>query len=206
MRFLATMLFSAALALPALAQPGRGGPGGRPGEGPNPQAEIEKLKQLVRELEGQLQKGKDEPKKPEPKKEDVRKPEPKKDEPKKEEFKKPEPRKEGGEFVPPGLRGRDGEGGFGGRGGEGPGGFRPMGGPMGGMMMGGPGMNFPGLNNLTPEEQATFRKLVAKMNAPKPEPKPEGKKPEGKPGSNVEERLERLEKMVQELVRSQRGR
>jgi hypothetical protein len=60
------------------------------------------------------------------------------------------------------------------------------------------------------------------MNAPQSQPegrqpdrKPEGKQPEGKqpegmpgskPGSNIEERLERLEKMVQELVRSQRGR
>ncbi len=193
MRFLATMLFSAALALPAMAQPDRG----RPGEGPNPQAEIEKLKQLVRELEAKLQKGKA----PDAKKEEPRKPEPKK-----EEFKKPEPRKEGG--PPMGFqRGRGGEGGP-------MGGFR---GPMGGPPMMGGGMNFPGMNNLTPEEQATFRKLVAKMSAPprspeskQPERKPEGKPSEGKPGSksspSLEERLDRLEKMVQELVRSQRSR
>jgi len=202
MRFLATMIFTAALALPAMAQPGRGGPGGRPGEGQNHQAEIDKLKQLVRELEAKLEKGKaPEGKKPEMKKEEFKKPEPKK-----EEFKKPEPREEGG--PPMGFKG--------GRGGEGGpmGGFRPMGGPP--MMMGG-GMNFPGMNNLTPEEQATFRKLVAKMSAPprspeskQPERKPEGKPSEGKPGikssPSLEERLDRLEKMVQELVRNQRGR
>ncbi len=204
MRFLATMIFTAALALPALAQPGRGGPGGRPGEGQNSQAEVEKLKQTVKELEAKLKAAKEGKKEKDEEKDEKKdkKEESKKPEPKKEEAKKPEPQR--GEQRGEGFRGPP-MGGFQGRGGPG--------GPMGG------GMNFPGMNNLTPDEQATFRKLMAKMTGQsqtedrKPEPKQPDRKPEGSAAKNpapkqpnLEERMERLEKMMQELMRSQRSR
>jgi hypothetical protein len=228
------MILTAALAIPAMAQPGgRGGFGGQPGGGasgppgrPNPeqQAEIDQLKKAVKELEAKLNKQKE----PERKAPEARKPET-----------RPEPRGDRGGERGPGFRGPGGppQGGFRGpamgnpmsRGPGGPG-FR---GPMGGSTSNTPTFNFPGMNNLTPEEQATFRKLVGKMSGqpqsqqqsrrpegPRPSEggrKPEApKQPEGgrKPDApkqptkqpNLEERLDRLEKMVQELARTRGGR
>jgi hypothetical protein len=70
----------------------------------------------------------------------------------------------------------------------------------------GPDAKVPGFEKLTPEEQAMYRQLVAKMSgrgqseARRPgAPKPSGDQP------SVEERLDRLEKLVQELVRSRGG-
>ena len=106
-----------------------------------------------------------------------------------------------------------GQGGLGGPGGGGSGGFGPMGrgtpgGPSGSGAgnPGGPGFNFNfPLDRLTPDEQATFRKLLGKMTA-----QPEGGTSSGgRPAPkqpNLEERLDRLEKMVQELSRTRSGR
>lgn len=217
MRFLASTILAAALALPAMAQPGRGGPDReRPGQ--DPKAEIERLRERLKDLEALQKQAGDADKKKDEKKKDEKK----YDEKKKDEAKKPDPKQE--EQRGPGARGPQGPpmGGFG------PGGFGP-GGPMGGFRgregfggQAGPGFAMPGMDKLSPEEQATFKKLVAKMTgrgeteARKPDaPKqPQGGKPDapkegGKPNPgkpNLEERLDRLEKMVQELVRNQRGR
>ena len=208
MRFTLSVLLASALALPVLAQPPRvdHGERERPMDRPGPSPDVERLTNRIKELEKQLAEAKG-----------------KKDEGKKEE-KKPEGRKPEGDRKPAEVQpqpfppregpqsGRGGEGPqFGGRGpGEGgnpfgPGGPprdgqpRPMGGGFGGgiMMSGGGGGGvmsitaFPGMDALNKDEHEMFQKLLMKMRTAQ-------QKPAGKP--NVEERLERLENMMQKLM------
>jgi hypothetical protein len=198
MRFLLAPLLAATLALPVLAQPPRDGgererPAERPMDRPMPSPDVEKLMNRVRELEKQLAEAKGKKDEKNEKKREDRKPP--------EVQPQPFPPREG---QPPQFGGRGpGDGGnpFNSNPREGQ--PRPMGGisGMGGgggfgmMMSGGPGGGgmgmFPGMEALTKEEQEVFQKLVSKMRGAQQKP--------GKP--NVEERLERLENMMQKLDR-----
>lgn len=189
-----------ALALPAMAQR----------SADDQQAEIQKLKAVIRDLEAKLNatkegdKRKGEEKKPESKKnedkkDDDKKGESKKSDEKKGEDKKPEPKK-GEEKKPeskkPEEKKQEAKGDEKKPTKEAPGSY---------------GFKMPNLDNLSPDEQAIFKKLMAKIHSSE---KPETRKPEPqKPGSkgepnkqNLEERLDRLEKLVQELARNQSGK
>ncbi len=102
----------------------------------------------------------------------------------------------GNQFNPMGGPPREGQG-------------RPMagmgGGGMGMGMSGGGGMmspnSFPGMDALTKDEQEMFQKLMTKMRTAGGKPAPQADR---KP--NVEERLERLEGMMQKLMQQKLDR
>ena len=206
-----------ALAVPALAQPpGRFNP-------QRPEAELDKLRAQVKEVEAKLKGTKDDDKKGEEKEEKGKKDGDKKPDVKKEERrieirieepkkgdgdKKPEPRKGEGDKKPDAPRGPMGGFGGSGFGPMGPGGFNP---PMGaefprgggfnpsmGGGSGGPGTP-PGFDKLSKDEQQMFRRLMEKMQ------QPERKPDQPKSGGNLEQRMERLERMIEE-IRNQMNR
>jgi hypothetical protein len=217
MRFTLSALLAAALALPVLAQPPRGGdrererPTERPMDRPKDNPDVERLMNRVKELEKQLAeaKGKKEDKKPEgdrkPEKEtpEGRRPEgdrqPEGDRKPREVQPQPFPPREGPQFG----RGPTGPP-FGPMQPEGGNPFNPTGGPqregrmgggmMGGGMMGGGGM-FSGMEALNKDEQEMFQKLLTKMRGA-----PQKSSGQGDRKPNVEERLERLENMMQKLM------
>ncbi len=203
-----SVVLALAFAVPALAQPPRPGTG-RPG--PNP--ELDQLRAQVKELEAKLKGKKDDDKNEEKgdkkeekgKKDGDKKPDVKKEE-RRIEIRIEEPKKGDGDKKPDAPRGPMGN--FGGSGGWGFGGgfsgggsgFNPLGGP-GGMGergqggAGGPGTP-PGFDKLSKDEQQMFRGLMEKMaRANQPERKPD----QPKSGGNLEQRMERLERMIEEI-------
>lgn len=236
MRLALSMILGLALCLPATAQRGGfggrpGGPGGPGGRFERPQPtenkEVEELKAVIRALEAKLKAAteskkpeegklqfvivteKEEKKEVEKKPEVVKKPDPvkKPDGKKKEEPKKPEAPRGPGGFGPP----------MGGRGGFGP----PMGvrGGIGGFGRGPGEMNPPGFEKLTEDEKQTFRRLMEKMmggdrrpEGPQPpmggrDRRPEGPQPPmGDRRPSMEERMERLERMIEDLRRGMQNR
>lgn len=214
MRFALSTLLGLALCLPAMAQSSRGpdvpgrGPGGPRGGEPPASKEIEELKATIKALEAKLKAVNE---KKEGKVEVVVVKEEKKEE------RKPEPRRAEGERQP--ERDRRPEGGdrrpegppMGGRFGGGPGGFGPpMGGGGFGHGMGGgqPGTP-PGFDKLTEDEKKTFRRLMEKMHATEtrevPRTREVVREVPVREGSNVNERLDRLEKAVEDIRRMLQG-
>jgi hypothetical protein len=172
---------------------------------------VESLKDTIKALEAKLKAAgerKVEVVVKEEKKEE-RKPEPK----------KPEEKKPDGERRPEGDRRPEGPGGFGPpwAGGSGPppwagGGMNPGGRGFGGGQPGTP----PGFDKLTKDEQAMFRKLMEKMGGPgQPDRRPEGgdrrptPTPERREGGDrkpsMEERMEKLERAIEEIRRGLQG-
>ncbi len=211
MRFFLTTAFALALALPGLAQlPPR----------PRESDDLAKLRDQVRDLEAKLKK--ESGKKDE--KDDEKKGEKKKDEKKGDGEKKndgdkqDEPKRPmGGGFTGGGLGLPSGPNGFpwgnpggtsgfggafgspmgrGGEGGRGGAGDRPAQSGMGGPDF----TRMPGFDKLTKDEQKMLTALVAKMRTPTP-----AGEQGSRGGGDVEARLDRLEKAIEEIKGLLRG-
>jgi len=214
MRFLLPAILTAAFAIPAMAQKDPA-----PTQESNPKAEIERLRETIKALEGKLTSKEGAEKKPDEKKGDEKKGDEKKGDEKKGDEKRGDEKrgdekrgdeKRGDEKKPDPKKGDEK------RGDE----KKPD--PKNGEFnkhepLFGRGLEKANFAKLSPEEQAIFKKLLMKMTDPD---QPEIRKSEGadksgggktepqKPSAkqSVEDRLERLERMIQDLIRTREGK
>ena len=185
MNLLLSSVLALAVGLPTAVQPGSRKDGPQPR---GPEAELQQLREQIRELEANLKQSREG---------DQRQGDDRRGEEKQDDRGRGVPMGPGGfKPMPPMGPGAGGSGpinpmgrGFGS---GGSGGFGP-GGPPG--VRGGFGQSPPGFDRLSAEEQKAFRALLQKMTSDAP------RGPAGGKGS-VDERLDRLEKMIEELRRS----